>query len=133
MKKEQGEAEDKDFEVRSGRASGKRTKEKVDSSSHSESEHEKETYMVGMQIWGLKEGAGCGALSEKHTVARWIKNEVGEVKVIDMKMIQLDGRQVHVTDTDGKIIENLGAGCCDGYIPSDMFSSQVGSFNKRRC
>ena len=42
--------------------------------SHSESEHEKETYMVGMKIRGLKEGAG---LSEKHTVARWIKN-VGE-------------------------------------------------------
>ena len=53
--------------------------------SHSESEHEKETYMVGMKIQNLKEGVGCGALSEKHTVARWIKSEVDEDKQIDIK------------------------------------------------
>ena len=84
--------EDENFEVRSGRASGKREKKKkVDSSSHSESEHEKETYMVGMKIQGLKEGAGCGALSEKHTVAGRIKNESGEVKLIDIKRSGLIG------------------------------------------
>ena len=68
-------------------------KRKGDSLSHSGSEHEKETYMVGMKFQELIEGAG---LSEKHTVARWNKNEMGEV-------IEKDGM-------DGKSLENLGVG-----------------------
>ena len=60
----------------SGRASGNRRKKKV---------HEKGSDMVGMKIRGLEEGAGCGALSEKHTVARWIKSEAGKVKLIIIK------------------------------------------------
>ena len=89
MESENGEGtmemEDGNFEVRSGRASGKRKKKRVDSLSQSESDHEKETCIVGMTIRGLKEGAGCGALSEKHTVERWLKSEVGKVKLIDVK------------------------------------------------
>lgn len=38
-----------------------------------------------MEIQGLNEGAGCGGLSEKHTVARWIKDKVCKVKMIDIK------------------------------------------------
>ena len=72
------------FEARGEIASGKRKKRKVDSLSHSESQHEKETYKVEMKIQGLKEGAGGVSLS-KHTVARWIKNKVGDVKLIDSK------------------------------------------------
>lgn len=68
---------DETFEARSRRASWKRRKKKVNL--------EKETYTVGMKILGLEEGAGCRALSEKHTVARWIKSKAGKVKAINIK------------------------------------------------
>lgn len=41
--------------------------------------------MARIKIQILRKGAGCGALSEKHTVAGWIKSEVGEVKLTDIK------------------------------------------------
>ena len=86
MEEEGAGVDDEQFESTSRKKADKRKTFKNNPSSHTESvQEENECYMVGMKVRSLKEGAGCGALSEKHTVARWIKGEVGEVKLVDVK------------------------------------------------